>query len=325
MNNLQLGQNIAQSGFTNNYLHHEEELRRQYLLQQLENCESSDTSASCKAKNTAIQIEINELDARDKERNKALLACNGERSIECAQVFTDFNRAQQAWRNEATMHANFANSDLYRNNGGEFGSYNEFLLDSGIYLSVDPVTFLDTGEPRLFNRYAYAFNDPINMWDPDGEQASSVVPRLKPPAPVSTRQSPINPVPGSSARGCDSQGCGDFGASRAGGTRSHDGFDLLASAGDSVVAAVDGTVKLSVPKVGSSLDIVKVNDGNGFEVETFYVSPSVTNGQTVSQGDNIGTVQDLSTEYPSSVPNHVHVEVTINNQNVDPTTELPIP
>ena len=26
---------------------------------------------------------------------------------------------------------------------------------SGRFLSVDPVTFLDTGDPRMFNRYAY--------------------------------------------------------------------------------------------------------------------------------------------------------------------------
>jgi len=40
----------------------------------------------------------------------------------------------------------------------------------GRFLSVDPVTFLDNGNPGYFNRYAYTFNDPINNLDPDGRQ-----------------------------------------------------------------------------------------------------------------------------------------------------------
>ena len=38
----------------------------------------------------------------------------------------------------------------------------------GRFLSVDPVGFLETGEPRFFNRYSYCYNDPINCIDPDG-------------------------------------------------------------------------------------------------------------------------------------------------------------
>ncbi len=39
----------------------------------------------------------------------------------------------------------------------------------GRFLSVDPVTFVDSGRPGQFNRYAYTWNDPINANDPDGE------------------------------------------------------------------------------------------------------------------------------------------------------------
>jgi uncharacterized protein RhaS with RHS repeats len=38
----------------------------------------------------------------------------------------------------------------------------------GRFLSIDPVGF-SPGRPDMFNRYAYAVNDPINMWDPFGE------------------------------------------------------------------------------------------------------------------------------------------------------------
>jgi RHS repeat-associated protein len=38
----------------------------------------------------------------------------------------------------------------------------------GRFLSVDPVTMHDNGDPRLFNRYAYAGNNPYTFVDPDG-------------------------------------------------------------------------------------------------------------------------------------------------------------
>ena len=39
---------------------------------------------------------------------------------------------------------------------------------SGRFLSTDPVTFLDTGDPFQFNRYIYGNNNPVNMIDPNG-------------------------------------------------------------------------------------------------------------------------------------------------------------
>jgi len=40
----------------------------------------------------------------------------------------------------------------------------------GRFLSVDPVTFMDNGNPAQFNRYSYTFNDPVNAIDPDGNE-----------------------------------------------------------------------------------------------------------------------------------------------------------
>ena len=41
---------------------------------------------------------------------------------------------------------------------------------TGRFLSVDPVTFLETRDPRYFNRYSYTANNPINLVDPTGER-----------------------------------------------------------------------------------------------------------------------------------------------------------
>lgn len=40
----------------------------------------------------------------------------------------------------------------------------------GRFLSVDPVGFVETGEPGYFNRYSYTFNDPVSHTDPTGRE-----------------------------------------------------------------------------------------------------------------------------------------------------------
>jgi RHS repeat-associated protein len=45
----------------------------------------------------------------------------------------------------------------------------------GRFLSIDPVTFLDTGDTSQFNRYVYASNDPINRFDPNGEDDYAIL------------------------------------------------------------------------------------------------------------------------------------------------------
>ena len=45
----------------------------------------------------------------------------------------------------------------------------------GRFLSVDPVTMHDNGDPRLFNRYGYANNNPYTYVDPDGRLANFAI------------------------------------------------------------------------------------------------------------------------------------------------------
>jgi len=54
----------------------------------------------------------------------------------------------------------------------------------GRFLSIDPVTFVSSGNPIYFNRYAYTGNDPINFIDPLGQS------RLRPNLPPHMRNTP---------------------------------------------------------------------------------------------------------------------------------------
>jgi len=63
----------------------------------------------------------------------------------------------------------------------------------GRFLSVDPVGFLDTGEPGYFNRYSYTLNDPVNRADPDGEKSYLVSRPLNgPPGIVANHMFVVN-------------------------------------------------------------------------------------------------------------------------------------
>lgn len=44
-------------------------------------------------------------------------------------------------------------------------------------------------------------------------------------------------------------------------------------------------------------------------------------GKTVEQGEAIGTAQDLTIKYPG-ITNHVHFEITLNGEQVDPSRFL---
>ena len=45
-------------------------------------------------------------------------------------------------------------------------------------MSIDPVGFIGSGgNPRHFNRYAYSYNDPINLFDPDGRKPDHIMDR----------------------------------------------------------------------------------------------------------------------------------------------------
>ena len=142
-----------------------------------------------------------------------------------------------------------------------------------------------------------------------------------------------NPVPGGRIRGDDGPpyGSGDFGASRGG--RRHDGVDVEAEPGTSVVSPVSGRVTIGDPYDDDPVkrriyQSVRIETEDGSVVKVFYVKPgaAIQNGVLVKAGQPIGTAQDLSKIYPPKdggrMTNHVHVEVWKNDRRRNPTGVL---
>jgi len=128
---------------------------------------------------------------------------------------------------------------------------------------------------------------------------------------------PLIPV---QPRRCDSYGCGHYGASRDGGRRKHAGQDYIAAyPGQPVFAPAGGTVSAG-PAYGDGrypeLTLVRISSG-ATVVKLMYVAPTVSTGQYVNAGEQIGTVQSLQKRYPG-IPNHVHMEVVLAGLHVDP-------
>ncbi len=149
----------------------------------------------------------------------------------------------------------------------------------------------------------------------------------------------VNPT-GGKVRGCDRPGlgCGNYGASRDGGARSHAGADYIATPGQDVVAAAEGTVtKVGYPYSDDlSYRYIAIETTDGHVVRQLYVDPAngIAPGSTVSAGQSLGTYRQLGTRYPG-ITEHVHVDIWVNNgtaspwntgaTNVDPTTLIPSP
>jgi hypothetical protein len=120
-----------------------------------------------------------------------------------------------------------------------------------------------------------------------------------------------NPT-GHQVRQTDAYGCGDFGASRDGGARRHEGVDFKADAGQPVAAPISGFVtKIGFAYPGdSTLKFVEIsNPALHYEARVFYVDPSVQIGQAVHLGAPIGVHHTLEAKYPGGMTDHVHLEI----------------
>ena len=98
----------------------------------------------------------------------------------------------------------------------------------------------------------------------------------------------------------------------------HTGLDISAIKGTDIKVVADGTV-ISAEYSGSYGYLVKVDHGNG--VETWYAHTSkmyVKKGDTVKAGDVIAAVGSTG----NSTGPHLHLEIRVNGEHVDPQDYL---
>ena len=121
----------------------------------------------------------------------------------------------------------------------------------------------------------------------------------------------VNPT-GEDVRTTDAYGCGEFGASRDGGERRHEGVDFRAEAGRKILAPVSGFVtRIGYAYPGdTTLRFVEINNpALGYAARVFYVDPTVQLGQAVRLGAVIGSHHTLERKYPDGMTDHVHLEI----------------
>lgn len=131
----------------------------------------------------------------------------------------------------------------------------------------------------------------------------------------------VNPT-GKAPRLHDAFGYGEFGASRDGGSRHHEGVDYTADADQAVAAPISGFVtKIGYAYGGdTSLKFVEItNPAIGYVARAFYVDPGVAVGQAVRLGQTIGTVASLQSHYPG-ITDHVHLEVMRSGERLNAET-----
>ena len=125
-------------------------------------------------------------------------------------------------------------------------------------------------------------------------------------------------------RKVDRWGMGHYHAPR--GNRLHNGMDFAALPESEVLANYPGRVtKLGYPYSDDlSFRYVEVTMPAPTEhkLRYFYINPSVKMGDTISEGQVLGTVQDLTTRYKDII-NHFHFEVkTQDGDYIDPKEYL---
>lgn len=122
----------------------------------------------------------------------------------------------------------------------------------------------------------------------------------------------------------DSQGSGYYKASRGGGTRSHNGIDLVVYQGESIYSPLDGIiVRITQPYADDSrykgVVIKGTGDYTGYEVKLFYITPFVAAQEIVVGGQLLAAAQKISDKYNPNMINHIHIEVRKNGILTDPT------
>ncbi|MFH1867676.1 MAG: M23 family metallopeptidase [Candidatus Omnitrophota bacterium] len=120
----------------------------------------------------------------------------------------------------------------------------------------------------------------------------------------------------------DTMGKGHFGARRSGGRRKHKGIDLVGDVGDPVAAAKSGIAKTGEVLRGMGKYIKITHPDNSFTVYGHLSAVSVENESWVWQGEKIGEIGKTGNAYYPNMDPHLHFEIRIDNEQVDPEPHL---
>lgn len=126
-------------------------------------------------------------------------------------------------------------------------------------------------------------------------------------------------------RGCDPLGCGNFGARRSGGARTHKGIDFVTVPGQDILSPISGTVtRFPVPYADDPFyKGIEIKNAD-YTVKMFYLAPAVAQNAKVAAGQKIGVAQNISAKHGQSMTNHVHIEAyDKSGKLIDITTLLP--
>lgn len=125
---------------------------------------------------------------------------------------------------------------------------------------------------------------------------------------LSRKKGVLSPlVPDQTARGCDGDGCGHFGASR--GSRVHQGLDIIIREGQQIMSPIDGeVVRFAFPYEDKSFSGLAIGNKDYF-IKIFYMAPTVQPGTSIKKGQVIGLAQNIQRRYGPEITPHVHIEV----------------
>ncbi len=104
-----------------------------------------------------------------------------------------------------------------------------------------------------------------------------------------------------------------------GGTTFHNGIDIAASSGTPIYSSADGTV-VKAQYNGGYGNTIEIDHGHGYRTMYAHLSGfSVSVGETVEKGQRIGSMGSTG----SSTGPHLHYEVHVNGEPVNPRQFLP--
>ncbi len=137
-----------------------------------------------------------------------------------------------------------------------------------------------------------------------------------------------NPT-GKPERGCDSGGCGYYGARRNEGLgATHRGADYLGTVGQDVFAPRTGLISsIGYAYPNSSLRMIHISTYDGYSIGVGYASPAdgIHRGSFVMSGQAIGIMQNVQDVVGSRTPPHIHIQINFNGTRINPETVIPAP